>query len=305
MGIPDQVMNERCETDKAFSLVILTGLSGAGKSTVQNAFEDMRYFTMEGLPPALLPAMVKVLNRDSLKDYQGSVFGVDLRQPGAVDDFKTAIRTLRQEGITPCVLFVEADLSVLVRRYASTRRPHPLESEGIGLSQAIERERSRLVRVRAIADTIIDTSAYSIHDLRREVQNSRQYFGENSKLFRVHVISFGFKYGTPSEADMIFDLRFLPNPYFNESLKPLSGLDGRVADFVLAEAPGRDFFVRLLDFLHYLLPLYKQEGRYRVTLGIGCTGGRHRSVAVAEALGRALAGLDCTVSLEHRHLELG
>lgn len=288
----------------AFPVVFVTGLSGAGKSTVLNVFEDMRFFTMDGLPANLIESVTAVLANGSLTDFKGLVIGVNLLNPGSVMLYNNAIDALHNQGIFPGVLFVEANSSILMQRYATTRRPHPLENEGFGLEKALEAEYQRLALIREKADLVIDTSSYSIHDLRRTIQKKWAALRERSHSMKIHLISFGFKYGTPAEADMIYDLRFLPNPYFISELKPMSGLDAPVADFILKEEPGRGFVAKLRDFLLYLLPMFETEGRYRITIAIGCTGGRHRSVAVTQALSKTLAQNGFLVTTEHRHLEL-
>ncbi len=288
-----------------FSVVIVAGLSGAGKSTALNVFEDMRFFTMDGLPGPLLPELTRLLTRDNLRHFNGLALGVNLLQSDFIREYGNTLSALREQGITPMLLFTEAQPEALMRRYATTRRPHPLESEGLGLEQALEEERGRLIPVRDLADLIIDTSDYSIHDLRRVIQGKWQSAQEHAHTLKVHLVSFGFKYGTPSDADLVFDLRFLPNPYFVPELKAFSGLDKPVADYVLGQEPGHTFRRRTTDYLLYMLPLYEAEGRYRITIGIGCTGGRHRSVAFTESLSRSLTKRDFAVSTEHRHLELG
>ena len=288
-----------------FPVIFVTGLSGAGKTTVLNVFEDMRFFTMDGLPSTVIDGVTEVLRKESLADFKGLVIGVNLLHPGAPALFNEALDKLHQRGIFPAVLYVEAKPSVLMQRYATTRRPHPLENEGLGLEQALEAEHERLALIREKADLVVDSSSYSIHDLRRVIQKKWETLRERSHSMKVHCISFGFKYGTPSEADMVYDLRFLPNPYFIPELKPMSGLDQPVADFLLGQDPGMTFVAKLKDFLLYLLPLFESEGRYRVTIAIGCTGGRHRSVAVTQALSQMLAENGFLVTTEHRHLELG
>lgn len=288
-----------------FPVIFITGLSGAGKSTVLNVFEDMHFFTMDGLPASVVSNLAGALNKDAIGEFRGLVMGVNLLNPGAVAAFNRALSELEEAGIFPGILFVEAHASVIVRRYAMTRRPHPLESEGLGLEQALEAEKSRLGPVREKADLAIDTSNYSIHDLRRTIQKKWAALHERAHSLKIHLISFGFKYGTPSEADMVFDLRFLPNPFFIPELKPMSGLDKPVADFLLAAEPGMSFVEKLKDFLLYLLPLFESEGRYRTTLAIGCTGGRHRSVAVMQHMAAALKEYGFPITTEHRHLELG
>ncbi|MDL2209519.1 RNase adapter RapZ [Desulfovibrio sp. OttesenSCG-928-O18] len=288
-----------------FPVIFVTGLSGAGKSTVLNVFEDMHFFTMDGLPANVLVAVTEALTKESLGEFRGLVIGVNLLHPSAVSLYNEALVELNKRGIFPGVLFVEAKPPVIIQRYATTRRPHPLESEGLGLEQALEEENKRLALIREKAELVLDTSSYSIHDLRRAIQKKWATLQEKSRALKVHLISFGFKYGTPAEADMVYDLRFLPNPYFIPELKPMSGLDAPVADFLLREDPGMSFVAKLTDFLLYLLPLFESEGRYRITIAVGCTGGRHRSVAVTQALAEALKQCDFSITTEHRHLELG
>ena len=260
---PTDSASECPKTNADKPIFIITGLSGAGKSTVLHVFEDMRLFTADGVPPELMPEMVRLL------------------------------------------LYLEADPAVIMRRYATTRRPHPLEREGVGLEQAVREEMERLAPVREIADKVIDTSSFSIHDLRRIIQRKWNSTLERLHTIKVNLISFGFKYGVPREADLVFDLRFLPNPYFVEELRPQTGKESAIAEYVFSEPLGKEFKKRLIDFLSFLLPLYDAEGRYRITIALGCTGGKHRSVAMTEALMRALKRQDYTVSVEHRHMELG
>lgn len=290
----------------AFPVVIITGLSGSGKSTALHVFEDLGFFTVDGLPVALASQMAEIFRGAGLGGYKGLALGMDIRHSDFLKDYEEAVDTMRGKGFCPQLLFLEAKPDILMKRYATTRRPHPLEKEGFGLEQALEVERKRLNRLREESNLVLDTSAYSIHDLRRAIQSKWIVLEESSRSsLRVHIISFGFKYGTPAEADMVFDLRFLPNPFFIPELKPLSGKDPEIADYVLGRDPGRTFLAKLIDFLGFVLKEYESEGRYRATIAIGCTGGRHRSVAVAEALAGKLLQEEYTVSLEHRHLELG
>lgn len=285
-------------------LICIIGLSGAGKSTALHVFEDMRYFTADGVPPVLAPDMVRLLLDPAVSTYGGVALGLDQRRTAFVDDVESARRKLVGMGITPRILFLEADPAVIMRRYATTRRPHPLERQGVGLEQAIFREMERLAPLRETADIVINTTSKSLHDLRHDIQHRWSAGNNGTHAMKVNIVSFGFKYGAPRESDMVFDLRFLPNPYFVEALRPLSGKDRAVADHVFAEPAAQEFRDRLLDFIQYLLPLYEAEGRYRLTISIGCTGGRHRSVAMSEALSRTLASLNYEVTLEHRHVDM-
>ena len=291
--------------DRPVQVCIVTGLSGAGKSTAVQVFEDLRYFAVDGLPASLAPEMAAMMERPSMSHFMGIALGMDMRQSNFPDEINDALSVMAAKGIRPLLLFLEADAQELMRRYATTRRPHPLEREGMGLEAALAAERNRLRPLREMADLVIDTSRFSIHDLRRSIQ--KRWSGNKDKLraIRVNVISFGFKYGVPREADTVFDLRFLPNPYFVEELRPLCGKDKAVADYVFASPRAVECRKKLLDLLFFMWPLMEAEGRYRITIAVGCTGGRHRSVAMAEELSQALRQADYPTSLEHRHLELG
>ena len=267
--------------DRPVQVCIVTGLSGAGKSTAVQVFEDLRYFAVDGLPASLAPEMAAMMERPSMSHFMGIALGMDMRQSNFPDEINDALSVMAAKGIRPLLLFLEADAQELMRRYATTRRPHPLEREGMGLEAALAAERNRLRPLREMADLVIDTSRFSIHDLRRSIQ--KRWSGNKDKLraIRVNVISFGFKYGVPREADTVFDLRFLPNPYFVEELRPLCGKDKAVADYVFASPSAVEFRKKLLDLLFFMLPLMEAEGRYRITIAVGCTGGHPRSVAIA------------------------
>lgn len=286
------------------SVVIVSGMSGSGKSTALDVFEDMGFFCVDGLPARMAPALVEFFLHSMDKEYSGLALGMDLRQADFAGQWRELLKDVEKLSIRPALLFLDASDRVLLRRYATTRRPHPL-TDGSGLEAALGREREILRPIRAQADLVIDTSDHSIHDLRRVIRKKWQNLACRCQGMRVHLISFGFKYGAPAEADMVMDLRFLPNPYFDEELRPLSGQDEPIARFVLGEDPGREYLRRLLDFLDFTLPLYASEGRYRLTMAFGCTGGRHRSVAVTEAVLAHLCGRDYAVTVEHRHFSLG
>ncbi|SMP53126.1 UPF0042 nucleotide-binding protein [Desulfonatronum zhilinae] len=287
------------------SLVMITGQSGAGKSTVLNVFEDLGYYCVDGLPAGLAGQLLTLSEEMKLNQYAGVALGLDVRQPDFALQWEQFVERMDLAGMCPKLVFLEARDAVLIRRYATTRRPHPLEAQGMGLDQAIFRERIMLEGLRKHADLVVDTSDFSIHDLRRVFQEKWPLDQKLGEGMRIHLISFGFKYGVPLEADLVFDLRFLPNPYFDPELRPLSGLDEPIALYVLGDDPGKDFIGRFEDFLRYLLPLYAVEGRYRLTMALGCTGGRHRSVAVSQAVSAALTAVGFSVTIEHRHLNLG
>lgn len=286
-------------------VLILTGLSGAGKSTALNVFEDLGFFCVDGLPASMVPKLVGLYEGQEVLPGKGLALGMDIRQQDFLKHWGQARQELAQFHISLQVIFIEAELSELMRRYATTRRPHPLESESLGLQQALELEKTLLEPVRAEADLVLDTTHYSVHDLRRVLQEKWAFMEERASGLRVHLISFGFKYGSPKEADLLFDLRFLPNPYFDLLLRPLTGKDPIVSDYVYQSESGRQFASKFLDFLLFLIPLYASEGRFRLTIGLGCTGGRHRSVATAEMLHKVLKERGYAVSLEHRHVEKG
>lgn len=286
-------------------LCIVTGLSGSGKSTAMQVFEDLGYFTVDGLPASMAPEMVDLMKRPSMAHFKGMALGLDIRQSAFLDEIEDVLDTLRRNGHIPQLIFFEAETKELMRRYATTRRPHPLEREGIGLEAAVLSERKRLERLRGRADMVVNTTRFSIHDLRRVLQKRFREGGHQERSPRVLVLSFGFKHEVPRDADYVFDLRFLPNPYFVSELRSRTGLDQEVADYVFATPKAREFLTRLQDLIFYILPLMELEGRYRLTLAFGCTGGRHRSVAVAEAMARSLCQLGFPVTVEHRHMALG
>ncbi|AGW14163.1 RNase adapter RapZ [Megalodesulfovibrio gigas] len=313
-------METACEniaSSATFPLVIVCGLSGAGKSTALGVFEDLRFFTVDGIPPSLAPKLAGLFIGETRRQFRGLALGVDVRNVESKESIANAWMAVMEEmkglGASPQVLFLEARTPVLMRRYAATRRPHPVlqllctgeETCGMGLEQAIETEVEALQPLRTLADLVVDTSDHSVHDLRRVIKDKWGALDQNGKALTIHLITFGFKYGPPSEADLMFDLRFLPNPYFVEELRPLTGKDPAIVDYVLATDPGKTFLHRLKEFVLYLMPLYDAEGRYRIAIAIGCTGGRHRSVAVTEALYATLKAAGYPVSIEHRHIALG
>lgn len=287
------------------NVVIVSGMSGSGKSTALRVFEDMGFFCVDGLPARMAPALIELFFNASARDYPGLAMGMDLRQPDFAGQWREVLQDIEKFSVRPTILFTDSSDQVLLRRYATTRRPHPLASRSLGLEAALEREREILEPIRSQADLVIDTSHYSVHDLRRVIQDKWESIASQSQGMRIHLISFGFKYGAPAEADTVMDLRFLPNPYFVEDLRPMSGQDEAIARYVLDGEPGREYLKRLLEFLDFTVPLYAREGRYRLTMAFGCTGGRHRSVAVTEAVLAHLRLQGYSVSVEHRHFSLG
>ena len=266
-------------------VVILTGLSGSGKSTAAKVFEDIGYFCVDNLPAVLLPKIIDIVSEARGEAAQIALVA-DVRGREFLPDFARVIEELRRRGHDVKVLFLDAEDDVLLRRFSETRRRHPLAGPG-GAKEAIRRERKVLSPLREMADTVLNTSQYTVHQLRDALL--RRFRKTDAGGLRVSIVSFGYRYGIPLEADMVIDVRFLPNPNFVPALKAHTGLDRKVREYVLSAQVPRRFLRILTSILHFLLPLYTKEGKAYFTLGIGCTGGRHRSVAVAEALSAALA----------------
>jgi RNase adapter protein RapZ len=275
-------------------IVIITGMSGAGRSTAAKSLEDLGWFVVDNLPPALLPTMMDLADRASLA---GIAAVVDVRSRAFSTDLKTAISELGSRGVSPQVIFLEASDDTLVRRFESVRRPHPLQGSD-RVMDGIAAERELLRDVRGDADIVLDTSSLNVHQL---VSRMHGYFGGDSVTgLRLHIVSFGYKYGLPVDADLVADCRFLPNPHWVPALRPLSGLDGPVRDYVLGQPAATDFLSSYLSMLEVSLAGFEREGKRFVTLAVGCTGGKHRSVAIAEQLAARLGGRDVTVT--HRDL---
>ena len=273
--------------ETAPDIVIITGLSGSGMSSATNAFEDLGYFCVDNLPITMLPTFARlVAASEDEKGIQRAALVIDIREGTFLADFEKQLQMLRDEGLEIYVLFLEASGDVLQHRFSETRRPHPADKRR-GLSEAIRKERAAMQRIRSLADQIIDTSEHTVHTLRSQLLERFSPDKKGSPM-RVQVLSFGHKYGSPANLELLFDVRHLPNPHFVPELRRLSGHDGRVVRFLRAQPEVGETVKRFGDLLDYLLPLYKREGKSYVTVGIGCTGGRHRSVMVANALARRL-----------------
>jgi UPF0042 nucleotide-binding protein len=276
-------------------IVIITGLSGSGMSSATNAFQDLGYFCVDNLPVTMLATFGRLVNDDEERIRRAALV-IDIREGEFLVDFEKQLDALRGLGLQVSVLFFEASDDVLQYRFSETRRPHPAE-KGQGLLAAIRDERQAMSRIRALADQIIDTSDHTVHTLRRFLLE-RFSLDRQGAPMRVQVMSFGHKYGNPGDLELLFDVRHLPNPHFVPELKRLSGHDSRVVKFLRSHDEVKETLQRFTDLLSYLLPLYKREGKSYVTVGIGCTGGRHRSVMIANALARSLrrAGFDAHAS---------
>lgn len=268
-------------------------------SAATNAFEDLGYFCVDNLPITMLPTFARLVNAGGAeKGIERAALVIDIREGSFLADFGKQLAALREAGIAVYVLFLEASDDVLQHRFSETRRPHPAD-QGQGLLQAIRAERKAMRRVRAEADQIIDTSDHTVHTLRSHLL---ERFSPDRKggPMRVQVLSFGHKFGNPGDLELLFDVRHLPNPHFIPELKPLSGHDKRVVKYLRSQPEVEETLKRFTDLLDYLLPLYKREGKSYVTVGIGCTGGRHRSVMVANALGRKLQSTGFDTHVVHR-----
>ncbi len=291
-----EIHNPPTNSQAAPDIVILTGLSGSGMSSATNAFEDLGYFCVDNLPITMLPTFARLVNaKTDEKGIERAALVIDIREGSFLPDFGKQLEALRAEGLSVHVIFFEASDEVLRHRFSETRRPHPADT-GQTLVQSIGLERAAMSRIRSLADQIIDTSEHTVHTLRSLLL---ERFSPDRKggPMRVQVMSFGHKYGNPGDLELLFDVRHLPNPHFIPELKPLSGHDKRVVKYLNAQPEVEETLNRFYDLLDYLLPQYKREGKSYVTVGIGCTGGRHRSVMVANALGRRLrrAGFDARV----------
>jgi UPF0042 nucleotide-binding protein len=297
---------------EGFQLVIVTGLSGAGRSTALRVLEDLGFYCVDNLPPALAPGLLELLSQPSAVPASGSTppparvpvgLGIDVRTGVFLEGASEAFRILKERGMPPEVLFLDASDEALVRRFSETRRPHRLAADG-DLLGAIRSEREGLAELRKRATHVIDTTHLTVHDLRRRLVDLVSGRPDGIRLV-TRIVSFGFKYGLPQDADLVFDLRFLPNPHFVPALRPYTGLDAPVADYVFQAPEAQELLTDLEALLGKLLPRYAAEGKAYLTIGIGCTGGRHRSVAMAEALAKRLgdgpAGGSCSVV--HRDVE--
>lgn len=287
-------MNEANVGERVPDIVIITGMSGAGRSTAGRSLEDLGWYVVDNLPPALLPTMLDLADRASLT---GIAAIVDVRSRAFSTDLKSAIASLAARGTSPQVVFLEASDDVLVRRFENVRRPHPMQDDGRVLD-GITAERELLRAVRGDSEIVLDTSRLNVHQLRARVH---EYFGGGAAAGpRVHVMSFGYKYGLPVDADLVADCRFLPNPHWVPELRPFSGQDPPVRDYVLGQPAASEFLDAYLSVLETSLAGFEREGKRFVTLAVGCTGGKHRSVAMAEQIASRLG--DRNVTVTHRDL---
>ena len=285
-------------TPAGLEVVVVSGLSGAGRSTAAKCLEDLGYYVVDNLPPALIAAMVDLGSRTS-GDVTRIAVVVDVRSRAFSADLRAVIGELDERGYRPRVLFLEASDEVLVRRFENVRRAHPLQG-GRRLVDGIAAERGLLRDLEGVADLVVDTSHLSVHDLRREIE--REFGGDAPPELRATVLSFGFKYGLPLDADLVADVRFLPNPHWIPALRPHTGQEPDVRDYVLSQAGAGEFLDVYTQLLRVVGAGYQREGKRYLTLAIGCTGGKHRSVVMAEELAKRLAGDGVQTTVVHRDL---
>lgn len=284
-------------------LVIITGLSGSGMSSATNAFEDLGYFCVDNLPVTLLSTFARLLapTEEDVPAITKAALVINIREGHFLSDLIKEIKKLSKRGLEPLVVFFEASDDVLKRRFSETRRPHPADP-GKGILHAIKAEKAALSEIRSMADLIVDTSDHTVHTLRRLIIQQFSRSTEANPL-KVQVLSFGHKYGNPRDVDLLFDVRHLPNPYFDLKLRHLSGEDAPIVKFLKKNQDVVDTIDRFTDLINYLLPFYKKEGKSYLTIGIGCTGGRHRSVMVSNELKKRLKKSGYDISVVHRDMQ--
>jgi UPF0042 nucleotide-binding protein len=278
-------------------VVVVTGLSGSGKSTAIKAFEDLDFFCVDNLPVVLLPDFLK-LREESTEDLLNIALGMDIREGRFLESYPDIFAHLWQRGTNLEILFLDATEEILLRRFSQTRRKHPLAVSDKVLD-GIRAERERLKDLKRMATRVLDTSNTNVHELKRVISGLYAIWPQREAL-HVNVLSFGFKYGVPTEADVVMDVRFLPNPFFVRELRDLDGTNEPVIHFVMSQEQTQLFLEKFTDLVNYLLPRYREEGKSYLTIAIGCTGGRHRSVAISEELRKRLTERGYSVSAEHR-----
>lgn len=284
------------------NFVIITGLSGSGMSSATNAFEDLGYFCVDNLPLTMLSTFARLLmpNKEEETAIERAALVINIRERHFLSVFPSEIAKLEKKKLKPFVVFFEASDEVLRRRFSETRRPHPAD-KGSGLLRSIRAERKAMENIRSHADLIIDTSDHTVHTLRRTLLQKFSRASETSTM-KVQFVSFGHKFGNPRDVDLLFDVRHLPNPYFETSLRELSGEDAKIVKYLSASPDVRETINRFVELIEYLLPFYQKEGKSYLTIGIGCTGGRHRSVMVANELRDAIRKDGYNASVVHRDM---
>jgi UPF0042 nucleotide-binding protein len=285
--------------NRSLQVAVITGLSGSGKSTAIRALEDLGYYCIDNLPAVLLPRFIELC--ESSDEITRVALGVDTRARGFLDELPGVLDEVRRKGHRVQVVYLEAADETLVRRFSETRRPHPM-GEGSDIAGGIARERTLLASLRGDADRVLDTTAFTSHQLREELRSLFAREGGASGAMRLALVSFGFKFGLPADADVVFDVRFLPNPFYVDELRPQTGLDSAVSEYVLADPATMRLLEIVSQYLEFSLPRYQREGKSYLTVALGCTGGRHRSVALVERLHRMLDGQEAEISVRHRDI---
>ncbi|HEA67981.1 MAG TPA: RNase adapter RapZ [Desulfobacterales bacterium] len=280
-------------------IIIITGLSGSGKSTAIAAYEDAGFYCVDNMPVALLPKFLE-MPIENVTEISGLAFVMDLREKGFITTYTSVFESLRQKGYDYEILFLEADENVLLQRYSQTRRHHPL-SEGESLIDSIRAEKKQLEGLKKAADNVINTSRYNEHKLKSVIFDVEQKT-KQMKLMTINVQSFGYKYGVPLDVDLLIDVRFLINPYFVPELKELDGESARIKKYILDHGETKTFLQKYLSLLDYLIPLYENEGKAYLTIGVGCTGGRHRSVTIARVIFEHINKKDKQIKITHRDI---
>ena len=285
-------------------IVIITGLSGSGMTSATNAFEDLSYFCVDNMPLTLLPTFARLVRQENERGrIDRAALVISFREGKFLSDFATQLRVLRQQGLRVSVIFFEAADEILARRFSETRRPHPAD-RGKGLPDAISAERAAMKPIRAQADEVVDTSDHTVHTLRKLLLERFSPTGAAAPM-RVQVLSFGHKFGAPRDIELLFDVRHLPNPYFVDGLRTLAGSHRRVINYLKSQTEVEETLHRFTDLLFYLLPQYQREGKSYLTVGIGCTGGRHRSVMIANELAKRLKRSGFDAYAVHRDMRKG
>ena len=282
-------------------IMIVTGMSGAGKTAALKCLEDLGYYSIDNLPASLLPdvADLSIPRGEALERI---ALVMDIRGGSSFETLYSALRALRSKGIQYRIIFLDASDDVLVRRFSETRRIHPLGSEGLRVIDTISEERKLLEKLYEIADVVVDTSDLNIYELRDKLKAAMPDTVEADTV-KLALISFGYKYGLPLDADIIIDIRFLPNPYWVEEFKDLDGLDSRIVDYIFDFESAKEFLNSFVDLIESLIPLYQFERKYHLTIGVGCTGGKHRSIVIANQLGSRLTKDGYQVAVTHRDID--
>ncbi|HDQ03001.1 MAG TPA: RNase adapter RapZ [Deltaproteobacteria bacterium] len=280
-------------------VVIISGLSGSGKSTALRALEDIGFFCVDNLPVVLLPKFLEITLLSSPKVYRVAMV-MDLREKSFLEKYRRIFQRLQEKGFKIEIVFLEAGDEALLQRYSETRRNHPLSKRGT-IAAGIRMEREKLAPLRQMADKVIDTTSVNVHQLKDLVQ--RHFLpSKDFKKMVISISSFGYRYGLPADADLVFDVRFLPNPFFVEKLKSLDGHHQAVRDYIMKNKDSKKFLQKILSLLTMLIPLYDKEGKVRLNIALGCTGGKHRSVAMANELSAYLKGMKYLINLNHRDI---